>query len=357
MKKFFTLLIIASTALVLAACSNKSTSPTADNNSSPRQSSVPAEVQQTLNHYALPDDGSIPQGNLYSTGTTPPLPSDTSYDIYAVTLVWGEMPSPASQPPQPIDWSGKLTVNAVSIVNLLSTISFEHDQDSILPSPSPSSLYWTSVTNHDFDGVTLLIYMKRGIYYFAAPTLTFTTAPKTLQWDFGQLEHLFAYYPLDSTNTSSGVAIFSRKLHPRVCDQGLLSGEWVRDDIGGSSGSLTGLWVGPDGTPLGYFSGTFTTDSTNQRTFQGYLSGYLTTQVIARFSGTWYYDDPRMCPLCGSGHGKFVGRYQYLDGSASGRMQGEFGYAGDPADNHLPLHGTWERFCPWVTSDVAAPAN
>ncbi len=353
MKKHI-LSIALTLSVVLVSCSNNTTPPTADNNTGQQSSSLPAEVRQLLNQYALPDDGSMPEGQSYRIDSTPPPLSDTSYDVFAVTLVWGRLPIGFSQPPQPVNWSGNVSVNGVSVLQLLTTISFEHAQDSIVPASMESSIAWVSITDHDFDGITFLIYLKRGIVYFTAPVLRFETGPMNLEWDFGQLASLYGYYPADSSN---GVAIFSRQLHPHICSQGLLTGEWIRNDVGGSAGTLAGMWVGTDGSPVGYFTGVFWIDSNNVRLFSGQLSGYHTPQVIARFGGTWFYDDPRDCPMCGAGHGKFAGKYYYLDGSSSGRIGGEFGWADDPANNHLPLHGTWKQFCPWVNFDLATPAN
>ncbi len=156
---------------------------------------------------------------------------------------------------------------------------------------------------------------------------------------------------------SNGVAIFARQLHPHVCNEGLMTGEWLKDNLAGYSGSLSGVWMNEAGDSVGYFAGTFDSDSSGWRSFHGTVSGLLTTQVIAEFNGTWYYDDPRMCPICGSGHGQYTGTYRYLDGSSSGRIQGTFGYPSDDWDNHLPLHGTWEQFCPWVSYDMASAAH
>ncbi|MBD3217862.1 MAG: hypothetical protein GF310_06245, partial [candidate division Zixibacteria bacterium] len=145
----------------------------------------------------------------------------------------------------------------------------------------------------------------------------------------------------DGTGNTSGVNDGS--VNPpwsNTCDYGTMSGDWIRSNLSGYEGTFNGLWFEHDGDTIGYFHGTFWTTNDNQRLFSGELSGYITDQVIARLYGSWYYDDPRLCPVCGTGHGQFSGVIDYLDNSGFGMMKGFFGdYSQDPIIDTLPLSG------------------
>ncbi|MBU0982751.1 MAG: hypothetical protein KKA42_02705 [candidate division Zixibacteria bacterium] len=136
------------------------------------------------------------------------------------------------------------------------------------------------------------------------------------------------------------------------CDAGSLDGFWVRDDISGNSGYLSGLWLDTDGDTTGVFSGSFSTAENGFRYFYGNVSGVLTTQIIATVFGVFYYDDPSLCPVCGAGHGGFKGFFIRDNEAGVGVMQGEFGWGLSPEDNNLPLTGTWTWYCPPVDATV-----
>jgi hypothetical protein len=74
--------------------------------------------------------------------------------------------------------------------------------------------------------------------------------------------------------------------------------------------------------------------------------------IICEFRGTWWYDDPRLCPMpiCGTGHGWFRGQFVYADGTnRGGRMFGEIGDFQAPVATalELPFSGIWHDFCGW----------
>jgi hypothetical protein len=141
------------------------------------------------------------------------------------------------------------------------------------------------------------------------------------------------------------------------CEEGTMVGDWIRDDIGGETGTFYGTWYDQSGEPTGLFNGQFWTISNGVRLFYGSVSGYITDQVIAEMFGSWFYDDPRMCPMCGTGHGQFRGIFFRLaePHSGIGLLKGEFGYADDVMNDTLPLTGSWKWYCnfmPWHTSNA-----
>lgn len=130
-----------------------------------------------------------------------------------------------------------------------------------------------------------------------------------------------------------------------ICEHGTLEGEWIRNSIFSDDGTFHGLWIDQEGEYIGYYGGQYWTTSDNQRLFTGEISGYITDQVLGHMFGTWYYDDYRLCPMCGTGHGQFKGFFYYLDDTGGGVMKGEFGWADDVLQDTLPMTGIWKFFC------------
>jgi len=130
------------------------------------------------------------------------------------------------------------------------------------------------------------------------------------------------------------------------CECGGFSGHWVRDDIGGLTGTLNGVWITDAGDTTGYFSGSFWRDDDGVGRLDGDLSGYVTDEVWGEFTGMWVYDDYRLCPLCGSSHGFLNGTFTVLHSGDTGILEAVFGdYTIPPEENSLPLQGIWKLYC------------
>jgi hypothetical protein len=355
MKKFV-LFFMACLILTLGGCSDETTSPVSPDDTKPVAQVVPEEVQQLLDTYGLPDDALSPELGLVDPEGFPPDLSDTSWDIYAVTYLWGRLHNYCTDDAAATVWDGTLSANGEIVVYPAASICFENGQDSIVPYTTPYMAEWGSRTDlYDFDGISFLVFYKRGIFYFVLPTLKFETQPFTLELDFGELEHYLAFFEVGGCNA---VAVYARRLKPYVCTRGLLSGEWIKDEPFGGSGHFEGLWQDHDGNPIGYYSGRFwiNNDSyTGTGEFEGSVSGYVTDEVIATLRGTWWYDDWRMCPMCGEGHGRFEGRIFYLNSpdvanTAHGYMKGEFGWREDYTSVKYPMNGVWYLKCTCLNS-------
>jgi len=130
-----------------------------------------------------------------------------------------------------------------------------------------------------------------------------------------------------------------------VCDHGTLEGVWIRNSIFSDDGTFHGHWIGRDSTINAYYDGWYWTTTDYTRLFYGQLSDYITDEVLGYMFGTWFYDDPRLCPMCGTGHGQFEGYFIYNNEPGVGIVHGEFGWAGDLMQDTLPMTGTWKWRC------------
>ena len=321
------------------------------------QESLPLGVQEVLEAQRITDQEIDENAQQDPTGCLwPPLP-DPSCSVYAVTFLWGHLPNPRLPPFPVLDWSGELAASG-SDVKVLRQIDFEAGEDYLLPVAEPSTAAWVSKTAGDFDGLGLLIRVPAASPAASsadqAPGLSFKTAPFSITLPFAKLERLLAWYPVSDTD---GVALFARRVDRLAWPCGFIKGEWVPEDDG-SRGSITGTWYNLFGIPVGTMAGSFSTGSDGARSFEGWLSGVWLTVVLAKFEGTWLYDDPRLCATCGQGHGRLEGRYRYLNSKEAGTLRGAFGEeAVSQNAKRLPLRGTWRAEPPVITPDppVAVP--
>jgi hypothetical protein len=309
---------------------------------------VPEEVQQLLDTYVLPDDALSPELELVDPESFPPDLSDTSWNVYAVTFLWGRLYNACTSEAAATVWDGTLSANGEIVVYPAVTIGFEHGQDSLVPVTTPSTAGWGSSTAFgDFDGISFLVFYKRGLFYLVEPTLKFETLPFTLELTFDELEKYSAFFEVAHCNA---VAVHARRLRPHVCAKGLLSGEWVKDEAFGGSGHFQGWWQDHNGNPIGHYNGRFWTSDDFSRQFEGSVSGLVTDEVIANFKGHWWYDDPSLCPVCGEGFGRFAGRIYYLNSpdlanTHVGVMKGTFGWREDYTSVKYPMNGVWYLKC------------
>ncbi|MBU8934994.1 MAG: hypothetical protein KOO62_13490 [candidate division Zixibacteria bacterium] len=341
MNRFYAILLLG-LILTLTGCSQNTGSSVISQDTTVDPESMPPTVHKLMDDYDLPTDSSEYELIADIVANDPDL-NTCDYDIYAVTFLWGHLFNLSALDIVPTDWSGSLWVNGEAIVTPRITIDFEPGEDSLVTDNLPYTAEWVSHTTGDFDGISFLVFLKRGVVYIVPPTLHYDTSPLALEFAFDELEHLFAFYPVDNINA---VAVHSRKIWPQDCPQGLISGEWVKEQLWSTDGYFYALWLDDNSTPLGYLSGIWRTENDGQQLFSGSLSGYVTDEVIAEVRGIWYYDDLRMCPVCGVSHGVFRGRFQYLVDGRQGTLKGVFGdYSLSPEDVVLPMTGTWQNDC------------
>lgn len=355
MRKLTALMSVA--VLLALSCSEKTTEPLPES-TIPPASEVPAEVAGILESNTQSGIDLASAGELDPSAWPPPEWIRNS-DVYAVTFVWGSLVN-AVTPGVPVtDWSGKLFVNGVALVNPRRTINFEPGQDSLVATDNPAMAAWVSETGVDFDGICFLVFLRRDTVYIVAPWLTFETAPITLEFQFEKLVKLDAFY---NVGQGRAVAVRARKIWPARCPGGFTEGMWIKADNTGMSGKIDGLWRDYLGQPIGYILGQFYINDNGQRVFDGYVTGYMLDYIICEFKGTWWYDDPRMCPspICGTGHGWFRGHYVYSDGTnRGGMMAAEVGDFQAPVVSglELPFTGIWQDFCPWTPQNPGGEVN
>ena len=126
-----TLIAFGLLVLIAAGCSNQQNTPLSPANNNPSENQTPANVQQVLGQYGLMTDDSWPTPMTDPSIMTPDS-MDTSFDVYAVTFIWGNFDNTTSPGPA-TDWSGTLAMNSPGVIAIVNTISFERGQDSLLP--------------------------------------------------------------------------------------------------------------------------------------------------------------------------------------------------------------------------------
>lgn len=343
MKKI-TPFVLCALVATFFGCSEKESPPVA-----PQEdiyiTDIPFDMNTLLNDSAILEVTTVEELSMVHSWSEPPSGLiDTSFDVYAVTILWGQYQNQDNPHAPATDWSGTLSMNAVGEVKLLHTISFDAGEDEMLPSPNLTTLAWKSFTLNDFDGITTLVFFKRGIVYFVNPTLKFDTEPFTKEFDFHTLEKYAEFFPLDDMH---GVAVVAHKLRRVICPSGVITGEWIRNENDMGSGHFSAKWLDHHLQLLGVLTGTFWTNDDGQGEFEGYLSHHTLTMVLAHVKGRWMFDDTRLCPACGTAHGQFVGKVKYLDGTdAVGKIRGEFGdYTLPFMTEVVPMKGRWRIDC------------
>jgi hypothetical protein len=348
--------LIALSLLALLSCSDKTTSP--EPTAPPQETQIlvgelPADVQEIVTANT-PEELNLAPENPQDWPNWPTWPDwlDRDYlancEVYAVTFLWGDFLGGITPTPTVTDWSGTLSVNGVAVVHPRMTIDFESGEDYMVEEDIPSLAQWVSLTSMDFDGISFLVFNRTDVVYFTAPMLTFATEPISVSFNFEELEKLTKLYMIDN---GRALVVHSRKIWPPRCPGGFLEGAWIKEDNAGASGRIEAVWMNAVGEPEGLLTGQFVTNNDGSRTLSGWVSGYITDQIIAEFKGTWWYDDPSMCITCGSGHGWYRGTFVYANGTnQGGTICGEFGRiaATDPTELSLPLRGVWQNFCPFV---------
>ncbi len=334
--------------LLSVGCGDKPAAPSQPQPAVSSPDKIPIVLNRAAERYTVPENGVFVSPDGQPVATPSVNLTDPAYDVFAVTFVWGGLSNIPLGNVRTIDWSGSLSVNGVAVIDVVYKIAFEPG-DTVLPHSNPAYVGWISQTSGDFDGLSFLVFLRKDVVYFAEPLLTFDTPPFAISLSFGQLVKYAAYFPVDTAN---GVAVFARKIWCNLCPGGMIEGSWVKDSTSGNFGTISGAWKDHAGTQIGWISGMFWTAADGTREFSGSVSGYYTDNIIAWLKGTWNYDDPRMCPLCGEGHGWFRGTYENIIDGSTGHLRGEFGdYSLPVTQRDMPFVGYWQENCPVGNAD------
>jgi len=124
--------------------------------------------------------------------------------------------------------------------------------------------------------------------------------------------------------------------------RGTFEGTRTRYDIWPAQGEFQGEWKDHRGHVIGELVGRFWTDSS----YVGRMSATVTSlsgeTMLLELDGQWRYDDPRMCPMCGAGHGILEGETRGNRKGRLGKFHGEFGdWSAIPEDQVMPFWGNW----------------
>ena len=329
--------------LLCTGCSEKQEAIVDSGSNQQSPTEMPAEVKSLLDQYTFPEETNLPEILVAPPDFDFSNINDSIYDVYIVAFLWGNLFNFGPPMDIPHDWSGSLSINGPSFVKTITPVDFERGEDALVPDDQSSAEYWTSYTNNDFDGMLFLVLYDKVTPTFAPQVLTFATAPITLQFNFDQLIHLFAFYQVDPVNS---VAVAARKIRLHHCREGYFKGVWHKSESSDNNGRFEGLWLGKNEDTIGVFAGHFWKTDDGAQLLEGWVSGGTTGQVIAELRGIWFFDDDRMCPMCGAGHGQIKGRFKVLNSEEHGYFRGEFGdYSDPPNDRIMPLHGRWQLDC------------
>ena len=334
--------------IAMVGCT-KNEAPTTSEPSSDSGELQPVEIPESALQIMQQAQRGVPEAldnmNAWPIDSLPPSLSDTTYDIYSVTLLWGQL-APGDPNTAPMDWSGTLSINGVAVIDVLSAIDFENaDGDQLIAFDNPAITGWASFTPApDLDGITCLIFLDKTVTYITAPWLTFDTDAFDTTWQFGDLEHLTAWYAVGNT---AGLGIHAQKISFSACERGYLEGEWTRHTNAGDSGSFSGIWQDRNGAPVHTYAGHFWKTDDGRGVWEGWISGLMTTDIKGWMEGTWAYDDMRMCPLCGQSYGYMIGKFRWDNENAwSGKVAARFGDPSiTPQDSVLSMHGAWKEDC------------
>jgi hypothetical protein len=339
MRKFAVLSVIALLFVVAIGCSDRQNSPTTSNQPVPTQQQMPVGIQSLIDQNTPGNDGSWP-ATLIDPSLIVPDSMDTNFQVYLMTFLWGNIDS-SSSGAVPTDWSGSVSFTGSGLLAPTRIISFERGQDSLLPRTSPVVISWVSKTLRDFDGLSMLLFVRRNSPLTVIPQVQFNTAPISVKFDTAQLKDLNAFYRIDDNN---GLAVHSHRLFHPFCPHGVVAGQWIRSDTSAFAGTIKARWLDADGNPIGVLDGLFWKDANAAPQFKGRIIT-ASTRPFGTVSGVWTYDDPRMCPMCGEGHGRLVGRINAPGGALIGMLSGQFGNPTIPTPRALPMSGIWRLDC------------
>ena len=345
MRKWFllpTLLLV----ITMLACSQQSTAPDPVADSPDASTQLPQAVQQKVDQYVILDEDILVSMN---ESTHPGSDLHHDYDVYAVTFLWGTFFPHGTV--TGLSWNGHTGTNAEAHLRLVTAISFERGEDAILDDDLPGVIAWRSFAHNDLDGISFLLYVKRGVDYFVAPHLLFDAEPISFRIPILNLAHHQSFHPVDASN---GVAVYARKVRHLPCSHGHVGGEWVFDTADRSQGSFKGRWFDLHGNTRGLLTGLFWTTDDGHMLLSGEVSGVDTDEVIIQLEGFWRFRPHLMnahCLACPTG-GEFIARWKFVNGSGGGKVAALFG---DPSITNdmvqLPFRGAWKQNCDHVVTD------
>ncbi len=274
--------------------------------------------------------------------------SDSVFDVFSVRIIWGTLGNATDVNSPPTNWSGGVGMNAAGFIAVRALIDFEPDQDKLLPRESPTRVRWRSITNHDVDGIHLLVFHPKNIVYIVAPDFIFKTEQATIVVPLFELAKLDTVVRVDEHNA---VALQAHKVNDHECPHGVLAGHWTFKGM--TAGHFLGKWISADGQLMGFLGGGFGVTADGAHVFRG---KWVDVEGVfqGHLRGRWGYPDsdpgsPTICLSCPDNYGWFAGKFTDAEGIVRGSMRGRF-FIGDHDSNistHPPgtFFGRWKVDC------------
>jgi hypothetical protein len=154
------------------------------------------------------------------------------------------------------------------------------------------------------------------------------------------------------------LALSSEPTDPRQCPKGRLDGYWIKNTGSETEGRIEAFWIRGRYDTVGVLTGRFWQDTTRGMLFDGTVSGRQLTLVLFEVSGTWSFDDPRMCPQCGSSRGLFKGVWRDTTSGRKGRLSGVWGDLSTPfEERRMVLTGLWTAPCRTLDAETLDRAD
>ena len=341
--------VVVSLVLFLAGCSEKSTSPKIDTESTYSEYYLDFDLQSLADSALVLEEE--PLYNPPVQNSDPTLLPVGQYDRYCVEIIWGCLDNTSHVQPEEMNWSGALLAGFEGAIFPASLIDFEEGQDSLLMVNTVNMVPWVSKTNGDFDGIVFDVYYCTNVSYFAAPQLYFKTLAYEHSWYVEELDGLEEVYQVDNDHQ---VSIKAKKVSDGDCPEGRLAGKWIHKDR--NTGFFYGKWMTEFCSVTGYLFGKFWTEDNGDRLFKGYWLG-LSRCLQGYFDGKWEYSEDPAVSVASYCYpkGYFKGRFTDRNSNYIGHLEGKFG---------LPLNadispqqgcyqpsafiGTWWVDCPDV---------
>ncbi len=331
------LVLVLMVVAALLGCSRQATPP--DQTAADRQS-VAQEADKLLTANQPSDD----QMNTTIEQTALADPSlsvhDSMLSVYSITMLWGQFPPSVTDTTPVYDWSGSTYVNGVGRYVVVCPIDFEHGSDSVIRTNVPTSIAWQSTTDSDIDGLATLLLLRRDAVYVMEPHFVFKTGMASLDVPISRLDK---FDTLIMVNNRQSLVIKAWRIIRPTCPTMTMSGDWIRLNNTGDSGTFHGV-MGDSISPV---AGRFWTDPDGSRHLEGWWSAGMLTVIAGEMKGTWSFVDPSMCPICGVGMGEFHGTFKEVLGNnpLSGKFYGVFGIGPGPGQQVMPFRGVLKADC------------
>lgn len=258
---------------------------------------------------------------------------DSLVEVYFLRVTWGRLDLDTTVTTV-TDWSGSAQIDKGALV-LLRTIRFDRGDYIHRPRPDRRTLEWTSYTGPHFDGIYLAIVVPPNDTSSTEGTLTFSTAPFSITFNYSDLDSINSIYQVGQGGDEIAFVGYKKQLVP--CGNGYLDGRWIRTQK--HQGVCRGRWISRDGSLAGHFQGHWGKRNNGQNMFFGKCigpSGEFKGLIRARWEYSYSYDEDG---------GSFAGELCDRTGEVRGVLGGHFRVGGEKGRKGN-LQGQWKLLCP-----------